>query len=68
MSRQIKCPMCGNAFDKQQGRSACAGCPFGRDCRMLCCPNCGYETVGESRLGALLRKVQESIRGTDRKG
>ncbi|HUT75925.1 MAG TPA: hypothetical protein VM221_13950 [Armatimonadota bacterium] len=68
MSAQIKCPMCGREFGRAQAASACAGCSLGRDCGMLRCPNCGYEMVGETRLGAMLRKLREAMSGAKRQG
>jgi hypothetical protein len=38
------CPLCGHAFD-ESAESACRKCPLKPDCRMVCCPQCGYQTV-----------------------
>lgn len=40
----MKCALCGYAFSVEQAESACRGCPFHRKCRLVRCPNCGYET------------------------
>jgi len=43
----MTCPMCGGVL--RDHVSACGTCPvhgaLPGDCRMLCCDNCGYETV-----------------------
>ncbi len=41
---QVKCPLCGYTYTAAESQSACRSCPFHRKCRMLRCPNCGYET------------------------
>ncbi len=45
---KTKCPLCGAEVSPQS--KACAGCPLHRDCSMLCCENCGYKILDESRL------------------
>lgn len=40
----MKCALCGYAFSAEQAATACEGCPFHRKCRLIRCPNCGYET------------------------
>jgi Fe2+ transport system protein FeoA len=42
MSEYLHCPLCGFEFEKRD--TPCAhGCPLGRFCRLVCCPNCRYE-------------------------
>lgn len=42
-----KCPLCGEVFSSD--RSHCAsGCPMAANCRVLCCPACGYQFVEDS--------------------
>jgi hypothetical protein len=60
------CPLCGHRFTREQGTAACAGCPLARGCNLVRCPRCGYETVAESRLGRLLRKLKVRASGTER--
>lgn len=62
----MKCPLCGAEFTREDGVAACAGCPLARRCALVRCPRCGYETVAESRLQALARRVKERIGGTQR--
>jgi Fe2+ transport system protein FeoA len=59
----VRCRLCGHAFDA--AALACHGsCPLGARCTLICCPNCGYQVVDESRSGVarLLRRV---LRATD---
>jgi hypothetical protein len=37
------CPVCGGTLAAQV--SGCSSCPMNSGCDMLCCENCGYETV-----------------------
>jgi hypothetical protein len=40
----MHCPICGGIL--RDHISGCATCPMhGGSCGMLCCENCGYETV-----------------------
>ncbi|MBI3159111.1 MAG: ferrous iron transport protein A [Chloroflexi bacterium] len=38
----LTCPLCGVEFQAGDP-SACAACPLASDCRLVCCPNCGYQ-------------------------
>lgn len=54
----MRCRLCGYEFDATA--LACHGeCPMGSRCGLICCPNCGYQVVDESksRLANLLRRV-----------
>lgn len=52
----IKCPLCGNAFEKG-ARPACASCPMGGGCNSTCCPRCGYSFVTGSKTVDFFKKV-----------
>ena len=59
--RRIRCGLCGHVFDPRT--LAChEGCPLGAKCRLICCPNCGYEVPDESRLAGarLLASIRRS--------
>ena len=59
------CTLCGSEFDATA--VAChAKCAMGSGCNLVCCPNCGFQTVDEtkSRLAGLLRRLWPSDRGT----
>lgn len=46
--RFVTCELCGFEFDA--GGLAChTGCPMGSKCSLICCPNCGYQEVDETR-------------------
>jgi len=57
-SSMIICPMCGHTFDPMQ-HSGCANCVLQRNCTLVCCPNCGFETVNpaESRLASFAEHI-----------
>jgi hypothetical protein len=40
----VKCALCGYTYSAQEAEGACRSCPFHRKCRLVRCPNCGYET------------------------
>jgi Fe2+ transport system protein FeoA len=53
----MRCQLCGHEFEPS--RSVChSACPLGSHCHLICCPNCGYQVVDESksRLAGWLRK------------
>lgn len=57
------CRLCGYEFDTTA--MAChAGCPMDSRCNLICCPNCGYQVVDESksRIANLLRRLWPSPR------
>ncbi len=37
------CPVCGGELKEHV--SGCSTCPMNGGCEMMCCENCGYETV-----------------------
>jgi hypothetical protein len=39
----MQCPVCGGPLTDTV--SHCSRCPMNRGCEMICCENCGYETV-----------------------
>ncbi len=60
----IDCPICAYQFGGDEPR-ACASCPVNRSCTLLCCPNCGHNTVdpGQSRAArGLLRLLRRAER------
>ncbi len=45
----LRCPLCGHRF--AAGNEACRpGCPFRKNCGLICCPHRGYQFVGDSKL------------------
>lgn len=56
----MRCRLCGYEFE--QGSLTChAGCPFGSHCHLICCPNCGYQVVDDSK-SSLARFVDRIFR------
>jgi ferrous iron transport protein A len=54
----MRCQLCGYEFDETA--LAChASCALGKNCAIICCPNCGHQTVDESRskLAQVFRRV-----------
>ena len=52
----LHCPLC--AFDFQKQDTACAhGCPLGRFCNLVRCPNCLFEFPGHTRTAGLLQRL-----------
>jgi hypothetical protein len=39
----MNCPVCSTVLHAQE--TSCGSCPMNSGCDMLCCDNCGYETV-----------------------
>ena len=37
------CGFCGHDFDEKEADSSCEGCVMNFNCKMVKCPNCGYE-------------------------
>ena len=53
----MHCKLCGYDFDATD--MAChTECPMGKHCTLICCPNCGYQVVDESKslLARLLQR------------
>lgn len=50
----MKCSLCGFEFSGDD--ALCSGCPVNSGCNTICCPNCGYQTVGESELISWIKK------------
>ena len=58
----MRCQLCGHGFTPTP---AChAGCPMGSRCTLICCPNCGYQVVDESKSG-LAKALRRVLRPRD---
>ncbi len=57
-SDRTKCPFCGFEFDTAAGTGYCGSCPLAKNCRLVRCPNCAYETPAEPRLLAAIKKLR----------
>lgn len=58
----MQCQLCGYEFSPT-GMICHAECPLGSHCNLVCCPNCGYQVVDESKsmLASLIRRVWPSL-------
>lgn len=59
----MRCQLCGAEFEPTA--MGCQDkCPMSRQCRLICCPHCGYQVVDEdrSRLARLVEKVWSLFR------
>ncbi len=59
------CPLCGGRIKDSSENEHCPTCPVAKHCKILCCPNCGYEFVEDS---ALVSGVAGLIRRLRRRG
>lgn len=48
----MRCRLCGHTFEPV-GLACHASCPLGARCSLICCPNCGYQVVDESKSGVV---------------
>lgn len=54
----MRCGLCSYEFDV--ANMVChTECPLGSSCNLICCPNCGYQVVDESRskLANFIRRI-----------
>jgi len=50
-----RCKLCGHLFDETEKAEICKGSPA-CNCRMVRCPNCGYENLPELKKESKLMK------------
>lgn len=57
----MRCQLCAYEFDETQLRCH-TSCPFNEHCAIICCPNCGYQTVNDSKskLAEMMRRILQS--------
>lgn len=55
----MKCTLCGYEFDIEKAESACKNCPMMKGCKLIKCPNCGFETPPEPGWLKILSKRKE---------
>lgn len=53
---KLKCPLCGFKFNPEEN-PACSSCPFQKKCQVVCCPNCGYQTVAKAEFTDFLSRL-----------
>lgn len=60
----MRCGFCGYEFDPQQADTACPSCPLSGGCQLFCCPRCGYQIPGESKLITWLKRLRRRLETT----
>ncbi len=54
---KIKCSLCGAVFEPDE--NTCGGCIVRKECRLICCPNCGFGIPEDSKIVKWLRKKKK---------
>jgi len=60
----VKCAFCGHNFNEEEADLSCKGCFMAKSCKLIKCPNCGYETPLEPKWFKKILK-RENKNGTD---
>jgi len=55
---KTKCPFCGFEFDAAAGTGHCGSSALAKNCKLIRCPNCAYETPAEPKLFAAIRNLR----------
>lgn len=65
---EVTCPICAFVFDPGANAS-CPTCPLNSGCTLVCCPNCGHDTVDPARSTAvqLGARIGRLLRGGSRR-
>ena len=45
----MKCTLCGFEFEEDKAQPACTSCALMKGCKLIRCPNCGFETPPEPK-------------------
>lgn len=52
----VACPLCGSKYNRDQAK--CSGCPIGKNCNVICCPHCGYQTVDDTYIKNIFTRIR----------
>ena len=52
----MRCAFCGYKFNEEQADSCCRGCFMAKGCKLIKCPQCGYEMPSAPKW---LKKISE---------
>ena len=55
----MTCALCGMKFNRED--ALCGGCPMNKSCKVICCPNCGYQTVDDYKIRKGLKWLTDRI-------
>jgi ribosomal protein L37E len=58
---EMTCTLCGAMFSPDE--NTCGGCVLHKECKVICCPNCGFGMPKESRFVSWLREHVGKQRG-----
>jgi len=61
MSATRRCPLCGGSFPAD-GSGCPSACPIAKQCKVLCCPHCGYEFVEDSAVASGIARLWRRFR------
>jgi rubredoxin len=56
----MKCKICGYVFDEKEKTATCQGC-LTHNCKMVRCPNCGFEHLPEKKTKSKVFKFIYSL-------
>jgi rubredoxin len=56
----MRCKICGYVFDETKKTQTCEFC-LESNCGMVRCPNCGYETIPESKADSPESKADSKL-------
>ena len=64
--QSVTCPLCSHIFTPS-GLACHSHCPLGSHCNLICCPQCGYQLIDESRSRAAgwLRRLLPASKPAD---
>jgi hypothetical protein len=54
--KTVTCALCGYKFEPC-GQNCTNGCPFYKQCNLLRCPHCGYQTINDEKIREKIRKI-----------
>jgi Fe2+ transport system protein FeoA len=61
VDERVTCALCGHRFSSSD-TGACASCPIGKGCSLICCPNCGYSAPAAARSAIAGRVARAAAR------
>lgn len=57
----MKCTLCGYEFNESEAQKSCKCCPLAGGCKLIKCPNCGFETPPEPKwLKSLFKRKEKN--------
>ncbi len=58
----MTCPLCGKDVHESATAGACAKCPVNKGCKLIRCPNCGYEIPPAPRSLTFMKEGYNKIK------